>query len=270
MHSQVRSRAVLLAGVLLVGLCAHAPAALADRNAKPKSQQILECLAGNFPSQGGKAIVTLNARGSAGGVTRYRWQLYWSGRGDQRAVVIQVTAPMDVAGSAYLLRQTNNGRELYLYSPAIDAVRRIQGDASGSQKVFGTDVALRDLVGVGQTLANGTLSYMGEETLDGKPVDKMLALPPPDAHMPYSRIALYIGQGPCVLRRLEFSRDGAVSKVYTAVPGSLQQTASGLQYLSEWTLHNPDSGESTHIRINELQSSPNFSSGTFGPDSFYH
>lgn len=270
MPDRNRLRVAFLAIVLAAVLGAYAPAVVAESTSKPKSQRILECLATNVPDQGGAATVTITSRSGAGVVTRYRWRLYWrEGNDDQRAAVIRVTAPMDVAGSAYLVRQTTSGREVYLYTPSLDAVRRVRSNRTGSRRVFGTDVALRDIFGVARTLANGTLSYMGEKNVNGLMLNKMLALPPPSSNSPYSRIALFIGQGPCVLRRLVFKGNDGLSKRYTAAPESLRQTQSGLSYMAEWTLRDQNSGNTTEIRIDQFSASPNFSAGQFKPQSFY-
>lgn len=260
-------KAVFIAaiGAGLLGLATTASA----RPQVPKSQQILKCLAANVPDHGGIATLAITSRSATGTTTRYRWRLYWRSREGQRAAVIRVIAPAAVAGSAYLVRDTENGRAVYLYSPAVGAVRRIRVGQGGSREIFGTEIALRDVLGVARILANGTLSYMGEKNLHGRTMDWMLALPPPDSNSPYSRVSMVIGHDPCVIWRVAFSKNGTRSKVYTAAPQSLRQTPSGLWYPAKWTLRTGDGEPATTIRITELATSPDFASGRFQPDSFY-
>lgn len=230
---------------------------------KPMSQVVLECLASNMPEQAAMGPVTVTQRTATGATTRYQWYVYWRVRNDQRAVVIRVTAPMDVAGTAYLVQQTEHGRVVYLKTPAIDGVRRLETGSGDSHTLFGTDVAVDDLLGVARILSEGSLSYMGEANLQGRAVYKMVALPPPDAQTPYSRITAYIGQDPCVIWRMEFSRGGQVQKVYTAEPASLRQTPSGIWYAAEWTVRDVDDNTTTRIQIADLDTTPGFADGRF-------
>lgn len=240
-----------------------------DRGNKTKSQVVLECLAGNIPELAAMGPVTVTRRAGASSAARYQWRVYWRGKNAKRAVVVQVTAPVEVAGTAYLLRDTEQGREVYLKSPAIDGVRRLKVGSGGGHKLLGTDIAIGDVLGVGTALREGTLTYMGEESIQGRTVDRMVALPPPDSDSSYSRITAYISAEPCVVWRMEFSRDGKVQKVYSAKPESLRQTSSGVWYPAEWTLRDVRDNTATRMKIDDLDTSPEFAAGRFDPQSFY-
>lgn len=255
--------AIFAAGVVCVA------ATTVAQSRVPKSQKVLECLAQNIPDHGGIATLAITSHGSSGATSRYRWRVYWRSRNGRRAAVIRVTAPPAVAGSAYLVRQTDKRRKLYWYTPAIGTVRRIRSDAGGSRRLFGTDVTLREVLSIGRILAHGTLTYMGEEKINGRTVDHMLALPPPGPETPYSRISVFIGQDPCVIWRLEFSQGNGASKVYTAVPGSLKQTPSGLWYPARWTLGTSQNQKATTIRVTNLETVSEIVPGRFQPQSFY-
>lgn len=267
MQPRIRSHTIVLIAILGAGFLGLASTASAQKKV-PKSEQVLKCLAANIPDQAGAATITITSHGSAG-TTRYRWRLYWRSHDDKRAAVIQVIAPAAVAGSAYLVRQTESGREIYLYTPAVDAVRQIQSDSGGTRRIFGTHIALRDVLGVGEILANGSLAYMGEKRVHGQTTDRMLALPPPGAESPYARISVLIGQSPCVLWKLQLSSNKTDTKTYMAAPESLRQTQSGMWYPAKWTLRTSGNGTTATIRITDLKTSPDFAPGRFQPDSFY-
>lgn len=241
----------------------------ADRQDKPRSQVVLECLRGNIPERAAMGPVTVTRRNAAGDAKQYKWRVDWRMRNSQREVTIRVTAPDEVAGSAYLLRGTGEDRDVHLKSPAVEGVRRLKSGSGGGHKILGTDIAIQDVLGVGSALQDGTLTYMGEESVQGRTVSRMVALPPPGSDSSYSRITAYIGQDPCVIWRLELSSEGTLQKVYSAEPDSLRQTPSGVWYTAQWTLRDVRDDTSTTLRIDDLDTTPGFAKGRFETQSFY-
>src|SRR3546814_18541356 len=81
---------------------------------------------------------------------------------------MRISAPGDLAGASYLLRERDNGDEMYVYIPALSKVRRVSG-AAVDGSLWGTDLSFADVKQLGNAFG-GSDPKMGrsEERRVGK------------------------------------------------------------------------------------------------------
>lgn len=145
---------------------------------------------------------------TAGGQTLTREMRMWA-QGDSKRL-IKFTAPADIAGSGFLTVTHEDGQEEKLvYLPALDRVRRIAGGQE-SDAFFGSDFSYQDIAGMDPD----DYTHRLLETRDG-PTYVVEAVPTAASASPYDRLVLYVPEATLVPARVEFYRDGAMSKVLT-------------------------------------------------------
>src|SRR3546814_19418383 len=80
---------------------------------------------------------------------------------------MRISAPGDLAGASYLLRERDNGDEMYVYIPALSKVRRVSG-AAVDGSLWGTDLSFADVKQLGNAFGGSDPKMGNDEVLDGR------------------------------------------------------------------------------------------------------
>jgi Outer membrane lipoprotein-sorting protein len=164
--------------------------------------------------------------------------------GDDRATLLEVTAPGDVAGSRYLfLERTEGGDRQFMYLPKLTARVIEVMDAARHEPFLGSDFYVSDLMA--PDVSAFTYAFVGDEEILGYQCRLVEATAMPDAGVPYPKMIMAIDPDDLVVTRIQsFDAAGKLSKVWTlekleTVEGQktpIEQRMKNVQAESESTL----------------------------------
>lgn len=246
---------------LLLGGASAAAAAQVDLD------RVTRCMQDNVPKSLRVDSVSLIAVDRSGAQRQISGALRAESKGQTRRLVWSVRAPADLAGSALLSRQDQNGAQSYLYLPSLGRVRRIdQNEREGS--LFGTDLSYGDAQRIASTFGESAMTVLGDTTASGRPAWKLAVTAPPDAAALYDRIDLSIDQQTCVVMQADFLHNDAAQKRWTADPAGL--TKSGRYwYAATGVMRNLLQNTETRVRLGGVSTDVSLPASSFDPNNFY-
>lgn len=230
--------------------------------------EVNACMRANIPKSVQIKEFDLTATDRAGGIRELRGRLHAVREDDKLRAMMKISAPTDMAGAAYLLREKEGGDEKYIYVPALNKVRRVTGaDAEGT--LWGTDISYSDLRQLNNAFTDGHSTLEGEGDLAGRKVYIVQVKPDAAAGQArFSNVKLWVDQQTCVGLRADFSEGTTVRKRFDVDPKSLRQ-AGAIWYAGEALMSDLGLGSKTRIRIVGLSSDINLSGRYFNPSTFY-
>jgi hypothetical protein len=220
--------AVVLAAALCAAAVAPAPRARAEPSARPiDADGIRACVERHSPGRSTVLSATIDVRDPSGPISRSAIKLYWLRMGDgERRVLLRVTDPPDLAGSAVLLEvpPDDGTPRVHLYLPELERLQRVRSREQLQVFLGEADLGIDEVGMLLDPVADGVLELIdaaGE--LDGRPV-WVLVQPANDEASPYARRVSFIEQERCVLLRAEFQDDGNVArKVLEVAPAEFDR-----------------------------------------------
>ncbi|MDP9139369.1 MAG: outer membrane lipoprotein-sorting protein [Pseudomonadota bacterium] len=232
-------------------------------------EEVTACMRSNIPKSVQIKEFELTATDRSGGIRELRGRLYGvREEQDKLRAMMKISAPTDMAGAAYLLREKEGGDEKYIYVPALNKVRRVTGaDAEGT--LWGTDISYSDLRQLNNAFTEGQSTLEGEGDLAGRKVYIVRVKPDAGAgHSRFSEVKLWVDQQTCVGLRAEFTEGTTVRKRFDVDPKSLRQ-AGKVWYAGEALMSDLGLGSKTRIRVVGLSSDVTLSGRYFNPSTFY-
>jgi outer membrane lipoprotein-sorting protein len=135
---------------------------------------------------------------------------------DVEASLMEVTAPMDLKDTRFLLLDRETGQdEQYIYSPAARRAVRV-GTQTRKQDFLGTEFAVGDLVQ--PEVDDATYRFVGEEDVGGRKCTLVEATPKDTEDAMYSKTIAAIDPTDLLVMRTQlFDDKGALYKVWTMV-----------------------------------------------------
>ena len=151
---------------------------------------------------------------SSGGWVR-QFEMRHKPMGEERATLINVTSPNDVAGTRFLfLERTRGSDRQFVFMPKLSA-RAVEVMAAARQQPFlGSDFYVSDLVA--PDVDAFTYRFVGEETIDGHVTRLIEAIPKDPAGHPYARTVLAVEPKEVRLFRVQsYDPRGQLLKVWS-------------------------------------------------------
>lgn len=169
-------------------------------------QEIRDCIEDNFPDFG-KQKAVLERTDPAGSKRTLEATSYWKQTPEGRLrFLLRIDAPPDERGSAFLLIEDTNGRDLFAYLPELRTVRRLSGRAvSGS--MFGTDFSYEDIVELQNQAEHSRIERLPDAEHEGRKVRVLSATPTAGSESAYSRVVSFVDAETCVVLRTELYGD---------------------------------------------------------------
>lgn len=251
--------------VLLTGAAAAAEAP--PKTAANPADKVLECMRANIPPKIRIQEFELKAIDRAGGERLLRGRLYATREGDRARVMMKIEAPTDLAGAAYLVRETKTSDEMYLYLPAVRKVRRLSG-ASQDGKLFGTDLSYSEIKQISNAYDGASLKLGAPEKVDGRPVHVLAMAPRAGTTTQYSQVKALVDQKTCVPLRVDFMDGGSVRKKLVTDAKSLKQSGSHW-FFSAAEMSDVREGTRTKLKLSEILSPEKLADRLFNPQTFY-
>lgn len=233
----------------------------------PATNQILQCMRNNIPPTVRIQGFELTSVDRTGGSRTLRGKLFATRDGDLARVMLQIEAPSDLAGAAYLVRETKSGDEIYLYLPAMRKVRRITGPSQDG-KLWGTDLSFNDVKQIQNAYSVATPKLEAPATVEGRTMHVLSMTPLPGQTARYNLVRAWVDQKTCVAVKVEFSDATGVRKQVNAKPAGIKQTGK-YWYLSELDMSDTRDATRTKLKLLDLTSPEKLAERLFNPQTFY-
>lgn len=249
---------------------AHAGAAGAsDAAAKAPltAAAVMACMRANIPKTLTVKDVQLDASDASGTARTMKGKLYASRDDDKLQAMIRVSAPGDLAGASYLLRERDHGDEMYVYIPALSKVRRISG-AAVDGSLWGTDLSFSDVKQLGNAFSGSDPKMGKDEVLDGRPVHVLSVMPNASDSERFTRLLAWVDAKSCVALRVDFYEGQTVRKRLSVDATSLRQDG-GYWYASQLTMSDLGQGTSTRLKVLDIHPDQTLPGRLFNPGTFY-
>ncbi len=237
----------------LTGLCGGVPAQTA--------QQIVDkALAHSYlGDQGARADVHMTLT-SARGTQRTRRLVVWSQKTGKRVrSLVRITAPPDVAGTSFLLKErAGGGDDMWLYIPSLKRSRRIIGRARRG-RFLGSDFTYSDLEA--RELKGARSRRLADAKIGRYACFVIEVRPKASADSQYSRVVAWIRKDNYVAIRLKmYDRQGKLlKKLFVRRLGY----RNGKPIIKESRMVNVQSRTSTLLRLLSSRSLAGHTAGLF-------
>jgi len=248
---------------ILLALAISLPAQAADR-----AQEVFDCMRGNIPQTLRIQDIDFSATDRAGGSRTLRGRLYAKREQGLVRVMLRVSEPANVAGAAYLVRETGQREDdMYVFLPAVNRVRHVTGNfANGS--LLGTDFSYAEVKLVQNAFAGANGKYEGKDKLEQRAVDVVSLHPAGAEASPYSAVRIWVDEKTCVALKAEFYQGETPVKRLVAPAASLQQSGK-LWYVSEMEMRDLKESTYTTLKVQGVSSDVDLGNKPFDPNSFH-
>lgn len=252
---------VLAAGVAAVW---WAGAALA---ADPELQKIQDCMRANIPQTLQIKEVELLAVDRGGGKRSLTGRFYGTREDDRLRTMVKISAPSDLAGAAYLLRERDAGDEMYIYVPALNKVRRVTG-AGVDGSLWGTDLSYGDVKQINNAFSGGQTQLLRRETLKGRQAWVLQMIPDPMQASRFSAVQAWVDQKTCVTVQAEFMEGGTARKRLSVEPKDLKQSGPHW-YAAAAEMVDLKENTRTRLKVVGVSSGVDLAGRLFNPATFH-
>jgi hypothetical protein len=251
---------------MLLPLLLTLPAQAAD----PAFTKVYDCMRATVPTTLRVQEIEFNSTDRSGGTRTLRGKLIANRDGGLARIVIRITAPSNVAGAAYLVRERAGGKEddMFVYLPGVGRVRHITG-AFANGSLLGTDFSYADAKLIQNAFSGADGKLEKPEEIDKRPV-QVFSLTPAAGQKDstYSAIHVWLDQKTCVPLKADFYQGDSVRKQLSAPASALTRSGS-TWYLSQIDMRDLKEGSKTTIKIGNVIGGQKMSTTMFDPNSFY-
>lgn len=249
---------------VLISLAALLPGVLHAGEAEDK---LMACMRANIPPTLRIQEFQLTSVDRKGDKRLLTGRLFAKRDGELLRAMLKLSAPADVNGAAYLIREGAKKDEMYVFLPALNKTRRIMGGA-GDGPLFGTDLSYADIKQV-QNAFNGSMPKIeARETLDGRKVAVMGVVPTAESGSRYSRIKAWIDDVSCVAMKVEFM-EGAAPRKRLLAPAAALVKAGDYWYVNDSTMTDLKLGTKTQLKITGVKSGEDIANRYFDARNFF-
>lgn len=253
-------RGCLLAAAML------APMAQAEAPVQPVDT-VMACMRANIPKSLTVKDVQLDASDASGRTRTLQGRLYATREDDKLRAMISIVSPSDLAGASYLLRERNDGDEMYMFMPALQKVRRISG-AAVDGSLWGTDLSYADVKQLGNVFTGSQPTLEKDDTLDGRPVHVLSTEPNATESAKFSRVRAWVDPKSCVALRVDFFEGQTVRKRLSVDPRSLRKDGT-YWYATQLKMSDLSQKSSTRLTVLDIHTDSSLSGRLFNPGTFY-
>ncbi|MGB0955067.1 MAG: outer membrane lipoprotein-sorting protein [Panacagrimonas sp.] len=224
----------------------------------------LECMRDNTPDRLRIGQLHISPKDGAENLPPVQGRLYLRRDKKQLRVMMQLTAPQDLAGTRYLLNETDQGDRFYVYLPALGKTRAIQAGGEGAQ-IAGTGLSYADLRLITQSVGGAAINLQGRKVIDGRST-QLLRFSTPGGQ--YERMIVALDDESCASLRVELHDKKGLAKRYVAQSSSLRQVGN-FRYFAVGQLENRRGAQTATLRLREVSAPKKLSSKLFDPKRFH-
>ena len=220
-------------------------------------EEVAECMEQNLPGRSSIEVIRLVKTDRTGAQEVLEAKHYW--KRDKRGRsknLIEIEAPADVRGTAYLVIQHDDREDIFSYLPEIGRPRRVQASAMNGS-LFGTDFTFEDIRYLQDSAHRANTQRLEDAQLDGREVYVLESEPEAEEQSEYERVRSSIDKETCIPLRIDYHGSGGagVVKSLSADPTTLVRTGKGW-IAKSYTLNNLKSETKTDLQIQEVEIDP--------------
>lgn len=233
-------------------------------------QKVYGCMRANVPDTIRAQEIEFNSTDRAGGSRVIRGKLIAKRDSGLARISIRVTAPANVAGAAYLVRERAGNAEddMFVFLPSVGRARHITG-AFANGSLLGTDFSYADAKIIQNTFTGADGKLEASSEVDGRSAHVLTLTPGKEMKNPaYSLVRVWLDQKTCVPLKADFYQGDKLRKQLTASASALTQSGK-FWYLSQLEMSDLKEGTKTQIKFGNVEGGIKASSTTFDPNSFY-
>ncbi|WP_420429015.1 outer membrane lipoprotein-sorting protein [Algiphilus sp.] len=198
-------------------------------------------------------------------------RVHREGDGDYRShAVMHVGAPEYLAGSAYLLRESDglNGEDgMYVYLPSIDRVRQVTG-GFGETALMDTKFSYNDFRHWQGLFGNADVSFVGTVDRQGRPTHLLEVRADKPQKVTHDRVRVAVDAAHCLVMEAEFYNNAQLSKRLTVDAEHLRQFGH-FWYPVRLTMRDFVNNGYTVLNVERVRAVPNPRDGLFDPARFH-
>lgn len=239
-------------------------------------ESVLACMRANVPATARAQQIEVTATDRNGGIRVLTGKLYAAtektAAGPRLRTLLKMDAPSDLAGAAYLLRESEDYLQdgMYVYLPSVRRVRRVSGTfADGA--LLGTNFSYNDFRQVQTAFIGAGGKLDGNTTLDGRAAYKLSITPGAEAKSPYTEVRVWVDQQSCVPLKAEFRKGPqgqTLVKELTVDADSLQKVGKSW-YGSVARMRDLADGSNSVLRLTGTQLGAQIPPAYFDAGMFY-
>jgi hypothetical protein len=188
---------------------------------------------------------------------------------------MRVHQPADLSGSSYLLVEKSDRDDTFMFLPAVNRVKRIQG-AQMNDDLWGTDFSYEDIKQVQGVLADGKGERLADEDLGGKKAYVVSIVPAPTpaaegapaATPVYEKAVTWVAQENCVPLKAELYQNGKIAKRLQADPAKVLK--QGQRWVpQEYLMSDLVNETKSELKVLKIEFDKNLPDRLFNPQTFY-
>ena len=232
-------------------------------------REIIQCANGNVPQKTFSQMLGVSAFDRIGVERRLVARMYGQRTEDDTVnLMLGVLQPEDLAGARYLVRGQDKGEdEMYMFLPALNAVRQIRGEASNS-KLWGTDFSYVDILQIFGTFAEGRMTRKDNSTLNGRSVYVLDVEPYSEGESPYARIVTKVDAKTCLTSQVEFTERGGKLRKRLTMNTEVISKEDGRFVGHEYTMEDFRDKTQTTLYLGDVIYDEATPRGVFSPQGF--
>ena len=239
----------------------------ATAEAGPAEEKLMACMRANIPATLRIQEFQLTSSDRKGEQRKMAGRLFAKNEKDLLRAMLKLTSPADLSGASYLIREGQKADEMYVFLPALNRVRRINGSA-GDGPLFGTDLSYADIKQVQNAFMGAAPRIEGKEKLESRPATVVSVVPTAESGSRYSRIKAWVDDASCLAVKVEFM-EGTTIRKRLAAPASAIAKAGNYWYVSESTMFDLKLGTKTQLKITGVKSGEDVANRYFDSRNFY-
>ncbi len=235
--------------------------------AGPAEEKLMACMRANIPPTLRIQEFQLTSTDRKGERRLLTGRLFAKRENELLRAMLKLSAPADVNGAAYLIREGAKTDEMHVYLPALNRTRRIMGGA-GDGPLFGTDLSYADIKQVQNAFSGSTPLIEGREKIEGRAVTVLGVVPTAESGSRYSRIKAWIDDTSCVALKVEFL-EGATTRKRLLAPAAAITKAGNYWYVNDSTMSDLKLGSKTQLKIVGVKSGEDIANRYFDARNFF-
>lgn len=253
---------------LLLGLWLSVLAAAQAASPTPSPEQkVLACMRANIPPTLRIQEFQINSMDRKGEKRFLSGRLFALREGELLRAMLKLTAPGDLNGAAYLIREGKKADDMYVFLPALNRTRRIIGGA-GDGPLFGTDLSYADIKQLQNAFSGSAPTVLAQPKLNGRATSLLSAVPTPESGSRYSQINAWIDDTSCLPLKVEFLEGKTIRKRLES-PVSAISKAADYWYMSESTMTDLKLGTQTQLKVTGVKSGEDLAKRYFDSRNFH-
>ena len=244
--------------------------AAAPAFADAEFQKVYGCMRANVPDTIRAQEIEFNSTDRTGASRVIRGRLTAKRDNGLARISIRITAPANVSGAAYLVRERvgNPEDDMFVFLPGVGRVRHITG-AFANGSLLGTDFSYADAKLIQNTFTGSDGKLEAASEIDQRPAHVLTLTPSKKMKSPsYTLVRMWLDQKTCVPLKADFYQGTTLRKQLTASANALTQSGK-FWYLSQLEMSDLKEGTKTQIKFGNVEGDVKATKEMFDPNGFY-